>query len=163
MPVQAFVDDSGGKGQGRYLVSCGLVAHSGHWAHFSDEWRAGLQAKPSIDYFKMREAFSFTNQFYRFTEAQRNDKLRTLARIINEYAQFTVFSQIDLEAHAATWGKTLGKPLNEPYFWTFQNTINAVAFELWDIGWREAFEIVFDEQRIFGPRASDLPGVFRTS
>lgn len=153
MPVQAFVDDSGGKGQSRYFVSCGLVAHSDQWAAFSDEWRTELDAGRSVQYFKMREAAGFSGEFFGFSETQRNDKLLALARIINRYVGFVVFSSIDLDAHAKTWAVSVGKPLNEPYFWTFHNTINAACFELWDIGWREPFEIIFDEQVIFGPRA----------
>ena len=114
MPVQAFVDDSGGRGQGRYFVSVGLVAHSDHWAAFSDEWQAVLRVARPIAYFKMREAAGYTGQFYRFSETERNDKLLALARIINKYVQFVVFSSIDLDAHADTWGRELHKPLNEP-------------------------------------------------
>jgi hypothetical protein len=163
MPVQAFVDDSGGRGQGRYLVSCGLVAHSDHWAAFSDKWTATLAAAPPIRYFKMREAASFSHQFYRFSETQRNDKLIKLASIIDRYAQFVVFSAFDLDAHEQTWFKSNAKPLNEPYFWTFHNTIHAVMFELWDIGWRERFEIIFDEQDIFGPRARNYYPAIRAA
>jgi hypothetical protein len=153
MPVQVFVDDSGGKGQGRYFIMAGLIAHSDHWAAFSDEWRACLSAHPAIRYFKMRQAAAYSGEFHRFSEMARNEKLRALARIINRYAQIATFSTIDLDAHAETWATKTDKPLNEPYFWPFHNTIMASCFELWDIGWRERFEIVFDDQVIFGPRA----------
>src|SRR5262249_24537334 len=63
------------------------------------------------------------------------------------------FSAIDLDAHAETWAKSNDKPRNEPYFWPFHNTIMAVCFTLHDAGWRERFEIIFDENVIFGPRA----------
>lgn len=153
MPVQAFVDDSGGRGQGKHLVSCGLVAHSDRWAMFSEDWSACLEADPAIKYFKMREAAGFSGQFFGFTEKERNDKLLQLAGAIDHHVGFVVFSSFDLEAHEQTWFKRVKKPMNEPYFWTFHNTIHAVMFELWDIGWREPFEIIFDEQDIFGPRA----------
>src|SRR5207248_10717159 len=44
-------------------------------------------------------------------------------------------------------------PSRDPYFWPFQNTIMNAALSLWDLGLRERFEIFFDEQLIFGPRA----------
>jgi hypothetical protein len=47
----------------------------------------------------------------------------------------------------------VGKPMNEPYFWPYQNTILATAFTLQDKGWRERFEAIFDENLIFGTRA----------
>jgi hypothetical protein len=152
MPVQVFVDDSGGKGQSRHFVSCGLVAHSERWARFSNDWRACLERPPFVRTFKMREAANFGGEFYRFSETERNKKVTELAEIIDRHVSFVVFSSIDLPAHADTWGK-LPKPLSEPYFWPFHNTINASCFELWDLGWRERFEIVFDEQVIYGPRA----------
>jgi hypothetical protein len=63
------------------------------------------------------------------------------------------YTAIDLEAHKETWAKTNAKPRNDPYFWPFQNTITAAMLSLWDAGWRERFEVIFDEQMISGPRA----------
>ena len=34
--------------------------------------------------------------------------------------------------------------------------MNAACLELWDLGWRERFEMIFDENLIFGPRAKHL-------
>lgn len=153
MPVQAFVDDSGGKGQSRHFVMAALIAHSEDWARFSDEWRTCLDAEPRLRTFKMREAASCKGQFNGWSEAQRDAKLLLLARIINRYARIATYSAIDLEAHAEMWVPVQRKPHSEPYFWPFHNTIMAACFELWDRGWRERFEIIFDEQVIFGPRA----------
>lgn len=94
-----------------------------------------------------------SGQFYCWTEKERDDKVRDLARIINKYAKIVTWSIIDLEAHAQTWAKRLPKPNSEPYFWPFQNTILATCFTLWDAGIREEFEAIFDENVIFGTRA----------
>jgi hypothetical protein len=164
MPVQAFVDESGGKDQGRHFVMAGLIGHSESWALFSDEWRACLDQSPRLRYFKMREAASpCTGQFHGFSESQRDNRLRALARIINRYARILTYSVIDLQAHADTWGKCLPKPQNDPYFYPFQNTIMATCFELADIGWRERFEIFFDEQKISGLRAKAWYPMFRAA
>jgi Protein of unknown function (DUF3800) len=155
MPVQAFVDDSGGKGQApsRHFVMAGLIAHSEDWASFSDEWKACLDTPPRVRIFKMREAASCGGQFFGWSESERDAKVLALARIINRYARIATYSAIDLEAHAELWVPRQRKPHSEPYFWPFHNTIMASCFELWDRGWRERFEIIFDEQVIFGPRA----------
>jgi hypothetical protein len=152
MPVQVFVDDSGGKGQGRHFVLAGLLAHSDGWALFSNEWRRCLEEPPRIRCFKMREAAACRGEFNGLSEQARDDKLRLLARVINRYAKICIYSAIDLQAHSETWAKRMSKPFNEPYFFPFQNMILASCFELWDLGWRERFEIVFDEHVIFGPR-----------
>jgi hypothetical protein len=153
MPVQAFVDDSGGKGQSKHFVLVGLVSDSERWAHFSQEWRDCLDQPPRVAIFKMREAASCTGAFHRFTEEQRNARLRELAQIINRYAEFAIWTVIDLEAHAQTWAK-LSKPHSEVYFWPFHTLILGACFDLWEeCDWRDRFEIIFDEQLVFGERA----------
>ena len=154
MPIQAFADDSGGKGHSRHFVVVGLVGQSEAWANFSDEWSACLRHPPSIRIFKMREAASCTGQFDGVSAAQRDRKLRVLAQIINRYALLLTHSAIDLNAHAETWAaRSMREPQNEAYFWAFHNTIMATCFSLWDAGWRKRFEMIFDENVIFGPRA----------
>ena len=153
MPVQAFVDDSGGKGHGTHFVLAGLIADAENWAQFSDAWHLCLGQDPAIAYFKMREATGLSGQFHRFSKPRRDEKLRSLAALVDQYADTATLSIIDLDAHSKTWGRTEHKPLNEVYFWPFQNTILASCFELWDQKRRERFEIIFDEQVVFGPRA----------
>jgi hypothetical protein len=153
MPIQAFVDESGGKGQGRNFVMAALAGHSEAWANFTDEWRECLAQSPGIRSFKMREAVSGRGQFHGWPAQERNALLLKLARIINQYARIAIFSVADLEAHAKTWEKTNEKPRNELYFWPFHNIIMAAGFSLWDAGLRERFEVIFDENVIFGPRA----------
>jgi hypothetical protein len=153
MPVQLFVDDSGGKGHSTTFVLAGLVSNSERWEAFAHEWTEALVREPSIHYFKMQEAVSRQGQFRRFTAPDRDAKLKLLAGVINRHAEMVIFSAIDLPAHVETWGKNLAKPLSEPYFWPFQTTIMGVCLDLWDHGWREPFDAVFDEQVIFGPRA----------
>lgn len=153
MPVQVFVDDSGGKGHSQNFVLVGLVSNSERWARFSQEWRHCLDQPPRITIFKMREAASCTGAFTRFTEEQRDTRLRALAQIINRYAEFAIWTMIDLEAHEQTWAK-LVKPMSEVYFWPFHTLILGSCFDLWEeCNWRERFEIIFDEQLIFGERA----------
>jgi hypothetical protein len=150
---QCFVDDSGGVGHSRHFVLAGLIGSSAGWASFADEWRACLDEEPSIGTFKMREAANLRGEFLGWSKEARDDKLRALARIINRHPRILTYSVIDLDAHSETWRKRLTKPMNEVYFHPFHNTIMATCFTLWDAGWREPFEIIFDEQVIFGPRA----------
>jgi Protein of unknown function (DUF3800) len=153
MVAQAYVDESGGKGSTRHFVLAGLVGSSEAWAEFSDEWAACLKQHPAIPAFKMKHAAGRPSGHFRgMSEQERDDKLRSLARVINRYPKLATFSVIDLEAHAKTWAK-MPKPHSDIYFWPFQNTIMAVCHELWDKGWRERFEIIYDEEVIFGPRA----------
>lgn len=152
MPVQVFVDESGTQGGSGHFAVAGLIGHSADWVSFAEEWEFILRAPPAIGRFKMKEAAALNGQFHGFTEAERNQKLRRLAQTVNRYAKVMTYSVIDIRAHSLTWAK-LPKPMRELYFWPFHTTILASCFTLWDFGWRERFEIIFDEQVIFGPRA----------
>lgn len=162
VPIQAFVDDSGGKGSTRHFVLAALAGRSESWLQFSDEWSACLKDSPAIRSFKMRDAAGCSGQFGGMTEEQRDAKLRALAKIINRHARLITCTVIDLDAHADTWAKFAGKPQRDPYFYPFHNSIAAICFSLWDKGHRERFEIIFDEDVIFGPRAKLWYPVIRT-
>src|SRR4051812_36909596 len=150
MPVQAFVDDSDGRGHSRYFVLAGLITYAERWAEFSNEWYACLKEKPSIRRFKMGDAAGCSGEFRSFTPSERDDKLRKFCRIINQHPKLLTYTIIDLDAHAETWGKSRFLASRDPYFHPFHNTIMNAALSLWDYGVRERFEIIFDEQLIFG-------------
>jgi hypothetical protein len=154
VPFQVFADESGGKGHTKLFVMAALAAEAEAWAAFSDEWRACLAEAPAIRIFKMQEAAGRpSGQFRGWSTQARDAKLLKLVRIINRYAEASFYSALDLDAHAKTWAKALPKPMSDPYFYPYQNTITASCVHLWDAGLRERFEIIFDENVIFGPRA----------
>lgn len=152
MPVQVFVDDSGGKGHSQHFVLLGLASNSERWMEFAEEWRDCLNQHPPVPVFKMREAANRTGAFYKWSEKGRDDRLRSLAQIINRHVEYVIHTTIDIEAHQKTWAK-LPKPQSELYFWAYHTVILGNCFDLWEHGWREKFEIIFDEQMTFGERA----------
>jgi hypothetical protein len=155
MPLQVFVDESGGKGHSPYFFMAGLLGHSDDWDQFCVEWRLCMSQTPAIRRFKMKDAAGCSGEFRSWRSADRDAKLRSLAQVINRHAKSVVYVGVDLDAHAKTWATTCAKPLNDPYFFPFHTAIAATCLDLWDHGWREAFEIIFDEQRIQGPRANN--------
>ena len=161
MPIQVFVDESGGKGQTRHLVLAGPIAPSEDWACFSDEWHRALVETPAIDLFSMREAAALQGRFHGWTATARDAKLRRLAELVNRYAQIMIYFAIDLNVHATEWGARRPKPFKDPYFWPFHCIIMGATFDLWDRGLREPFEIMFDENVVFGPRAKAWYPVIR--
>jgi len=153
MPVQAFVDDSGGKGDTVHFVMAGLLADSASWMEFSEEWSACLGQTPALPIFKMSHAASCGGHFFGVSESDRDKKLKLLARIINSYARIATASVINLGGHAKTWALAPEKKHRDPYFWPFHNTVLDACLTLWDLGIRDRFEVIFDEHVIFGPRA----------
>lgn len=163
MPIQVYVDDSGGKGHTKHLVLAGLAADAEHWAAFSDEWAECLNTEPKVEVFKMQQAATLNRQFRFWSEEDRDNKLIALAGIINRYARQVIYAGIDLEAHAETWGKYLPKPHKDPFFYAFLSVILGFNFHLYDKGLREPYEIIFDEQAIFGPRFKKYYPAIRAS
>ena len=149
MVVQAFADESEDPA---YFNMSAVVADSKNWVSFSKEWSACLKKTPWLPYFKMKDAAGKNGTFHKFSKEERDIRLGEFADIINRNVSLVTHSIIDLDAHSRTW-RNLDKPRNQPYFWPFQNTINAICFTLHDLGLKECFEMTFDEQVIFGPRA----------
>ncbi len=151
--IQAYVDESGGKGQGPVFVFSALIAEAEQWADFSDRWSAALEMSPKIAYFKMSEAFVCGGQFYKFSDEERNAKLLSLCRILND-SRLTEFSFLsDLAVFQQGWGSLEVKPFADPYFFPFHATIGAVGYEALARNTTERCEIFFDQNVIFGPRA----------
>lgn len=150
MPIQVFVDESGGKGQGPIIVFAALLSPAAQWATFSDAWATRLGNYPPIEYFKMREAASRVGQFSGWSTTARDEKVRALARIIDANVDAIVHIGLNVDAFAEL-AAPRKKPLNDPYFWTFQFTIIGVASHLYRSGLRDQFEIIFDEHDRFSP------------
>ena len=149
--IQAYVDESGGKGQSSVFVFSALVATANDWANFSDQWRSILDEPPKVDYFKFYEASRRKEQFKRFSVRQRDDKIKKLLAPIR--GAIEVFCVADMAGFAETLEKYNERPLKDPYFQQFHILIMAISLTLLDMGIKERFEIFFDEHRIFGPKA----------
>jgi hypothetical protein len=88
----------------------------------------------------------------------RDAKLRTLAEIIARHAiralVVTVSSDTGFPFPQAK-KKTAG-PLEKPWFWAFHYTIQMATLEIFSVGIREPFEIIFDEHKKFGHKAKEF-------
>jgi hypothetical protein len=152
MPMQIYVDESGGTGQGNTFVMAGWLSDAVRWTLFEREWRDCLQCEPRISYFKMHEAASLRGEFRGFSPRGRDEKLLALARIIRRRVAAAIHCTVDLDGFAETIAH-VGKPYSDPYFWPFHITIMAACYDLYERGHNGPFEIVFDENAIFGRRA----------
>lgn len=151
--IQAYVDDSGGKGQGEVFILSGLLARAEEWAAITDKWDACLKESPSIRYLKMYEAAKRDGEFRGFSERERDDKLKRLCAVINTPVITELSFTLVLKDFLEMWAPRIGRPACEPYFVPFQFMNIAVGYEALHQGEKEPCEIFFDEQVIFGPRA----------
>ena len=94
---ELYVDDSGSEPNSVVFFLAGFISTVERWTVFSNEWDSALGIPPQLDYFKMSEAAGFWEQFSRkrgWDEAKRDDRLVTLARIINKYAMLRVSTSL---------------------------------------------------------------------
>ncbi len=82
--LRASFDDSA-VGQGPVYVIAGWVAPAEKWVPFADDWHAVLDMRPRIEYFKFVEAINFSGEFLGISEEMRDEKLKLLLRIIEDY------------------------------------------------------------------------------
>jgi hypothetical protein len=161
--VQAYVDESGGKGQGTVFVFSALISSFENWVAFTPKWQACLDEPPKIAYFKMNEAASRSEQFGGFSVPERDEKVNKLCRIIATSDLVEQHTIVKLDDFSETFAKHSAGNMTDPYFFPFHITIMAIAHELFDVGHREPFEIFFDENVIFGPRAKAWYPVVRAT
>lgn len=163
MPYQVCVDESGGRGQGQHFVMAGVMAYADKWAAFSEEWSTRLASSPSVRYFKMKEAAGLSGEFHRFTKDERDEKLKSLARIINKYVDAAIYIAVDVQGFSQTFAKAaVDYPLAEMYFHAFHIMTMGACFDLWETGLRERFEIIFDEHDLHGDETKRFYPIVRS-
>jgi hypothetical protein len=173
--MQAFVDESGGKGQIGWLVFVGLIGKAEEWAAFADEWKRVLDLPPAIEAWHMREAATFRRAFKGWSRDERDSRARRLAETVNNYSFTAISCSVDVQAYKdiITASRTnlaprksevarIGKVIGEPYFLCFNSMTMAVCYELLEQGVTERFELIFDDDPILGPRVRRWYPVFRS-
>ena len=165
MPIRAFVDDSGGKGQPGYLVLMGLVDTAERWADFSDEWQRRLQASPPIRYFKFSEARSRLGEFAYWREEAVTEKLESLKSLLEMRPPRAVCCAVDTHAFEEEFRLLLPmirrpKPnlFTQPYLFAAMYIFDAIYKEAAAHG--ERIELVFDEHDKFKQEAKRQYRVF---
>jgi hypothetical protein len=146
--MQAFLDDSG-MGQAPASVIGGFVSTPAKWETFSNDWQDALDMRPSIAYFKMKEANALRGQFKGWRIEQRDERIAFLFSIIEKHALFGVSSAVQHSMYQSIFGNMLnvqGYNLQHPYFLLFHGVVTSIAQRLARIGHEEPVEFVFDSQ-----------------
>ena len=153
--LQAFFDESGGKGTGRWMSMAGLLAHADVFASVANAWDLALRAQHpgSIRYFKMNEATTLSGEFAYWREEARDDKLRQLAQVLNRRELLEVAHIIDLGEGLeveSCWHHVRGRhTLSQPHLALFQNVFVSSVAEAVDMGHDKPMEVVFDNNDIY--------------
>lgn len=163
--MQAWFDESGGKGQGGYLTLGGLIGEAEEWAAFSDEWAQELTASRALGYLSMSDAALLGGEFHRWAAWERDAKVRRLAAKVNGFHFTLIHCSVDLVAHqelfpsvpARRKGKAVKrlKTFADPYFLCFHLLCTAVCVELMKRHITQRFELFFDENDVMAPRVKE--------
>lgn len=171
--MQAWIDDSGAKGQRGYITLGGLLGEAREWAAFSEKWADELRSSPSIRFLSTSDAANFNDDFHKWPLWQRDAKVRRLTQIVNDFHFTLVYCSIDLDAFEELVprvdvhrkGKAL-KRVNtltrQPYFHCFHTVCSAVCYELLKRGETQRFEIFFDEQDVLAPRVREWYPIYKS-
>jgi hypothetical protein len=67
----------------------------------------------------------------------------------------------DLRAFEEVFRPVVHTPLDQPYFWMFSDMIMRASYQVLALGEAEPYEIIFDENKIFGAQAKAWYPLFR--
>ena len=150
--IQVVIDESGVKGTDPVFVLAGLISTADKLADLSTAWSRQLQTEPTIKYLKMYEATRACGEFAGWSEHRIETKLRGLVETVKYHAHRAIHVTIDLEAHERLHKDS---PSRDPYFMGFYAILSGVCYEFLDnFSDEKQIEVIFDENRIFGPRVA---------
>jgi hypothetical protein len=155
LTLQAWFDDSGTKGTGRFMTVAGLFGPAEIFASVADEWDRCLRAKHpgAIRYFKMDEACGLDGEFRHWREDNRDAKVRQMAGVIDRDDLYEIAVTLDLELFGSiygSWGAIPGHhALSRPYMMLFHIAVVVALAEAVHRGYDKKLEMVFDQQDVF--------------
>lgn len=160
--LQAYVDDSASETGDRRLFLAGYINTADKWIRFSDAWQEQLQASPSITYLKMKEANSLRGQFRGWTEPDRDEKLKGLARVIRHFRPASIHASVSRSEVEAIIKPVAPYGFSSPYFHCFQAIMISLAYsQLERTGLRVPIDFIFDDQEGLGEEARLLYQLIR--
>lgn len=143
---KGYSDDSmSGEGE-KTLLLAGCVGDYRMWADFSFAWEAALASEPSINYFKMREAMRLIKEFDGWNVPDRDDKIKSLARVIHQFQPNVIYTWISRAEFNEIVEPIIPYMMRHPYILLFYALLIKVA--QWQHEAREHLptDFVFDAQ-----------------
>lgn len=160
--LQAHIDDSGSEGSTPIYALGGYVLPAEAWTAFSDEWEQTLRDGKPIEYFKMREARSYSEQFLGWTRDERDKKISDLSWIIPRHHLMGLVCYIEWDEYRQFMANSiLPAQFDTPYFFLFYGIIESMLMAGFHFENPEPTDFVFDEQGKIGLEAMNWYGAFK--
>jgi Protein of unknown function (DUF3800) len=143
--VKLYCDDSGTDG-GEFCVIAGYLFDDNAVIEVSRSWRSVLEAEPTLQYFKMKEAESRRGQFWGISERARDEKLLSLVQVVKSHATYGVGSFVGHRPYNSIARGALPSTVDHPYWLCFQGIIGDLL-HLYKSGViAQNIDLVFDTQ-----------------
>jgi hypothetical protein len=145
--LRGYIDDSGRKDHSPVMVLGGWIASVPTWLLFTSDWQAMLDMPPRIEYFKMNEAATLTEQFRDWSRERADERIALAYKTIEEHIPYQVSCIIHLEPYYRIFTPDImeGSAIN-PFYLAFGSIIKDVAYHQRTHGIDEKIDFVFDEQ-----------------
>ena len=123
--MEAWIDDSGAKGDGPVFIYAGFLSPAAKWTGFSQEWGIKLTEPPSIEYFKMHEAAHAIGQFENWTSDAINRKIEALLPTVRRYAEASLLVTMNLSDYenVICTENSVPRQIDFPQFLSFHGLI----------------------------------------
>lgn len=159
MILNGFVDDSGSGGgtdRGNIFVLAGFVASPERWEGFSNEWMRICNQEPKTPDFHIQRDIRLLNKdgSVRWTEAQRDARIKELVDLTKTQAQYRVESVLAWPNYDRVVKGRIPPELDNPYFLCFYNIIISFAEFMDKAKIDGVVDWVFDDQGRSGRDAS---------
>ena len=143
--LQAFVDESV---EDPVFLLGGYIAPAERWKLFSNRWREVLELPPRLSYLKMKEAHACRGEFEGWSEPRRDERLKLLHGLIDEFAAGAFCLAFDFHKFKrafAALGKLERKELN-PYYFACSRLMTSLARSQKSLGLDGPIKFIFDNR-----------------
>jgi len=113
---------------------------------FASEWTDALAQEPAISHFKMKDAHGLRGEFRGMSSQRRDEKLLSLAHVIQKYAIATVAVTTRHDDYRKVFHGKMMRSMDAPYQMMFHFTLATVHKLLKEIGKYDRVNFVFDRQ-----------------
>jgi hypothetical protein len=151
------------------FVVGGFISSVSRWEAFTDDWQVALHQNPRIDYYKAYEANVLpelrksNNQFRGFSRGMILRKEKTLANVIAQHVEYSVYSAIDRNdfntivlPRVERRKRGIGRYTGHEYLFPFHGCISATVKHLKDENVDDQVDFFFDDQGKVGKWSRDM-------
>ena len=144
--LKAFIDDSASERGERHLFLAGYLNNADNWERFSLAWDEELKTPPAIEYLKMSEAHSLREQFWGWSESDRDEKLSGLARVIQHFKPFSFQVSLSRERFNKLVRPVSARGFANPHLTASLVTVAMLSRYAAQEGVKLPIDFIFDEQ-----------------